>query len=64
MNVVTVSSRYQIIIPKKVRESLGIEPGQKVHVFQKGDHVEVVPLRPMSEARESLPGSSNARFMT
>lgn len=66
MNVVTVSSRHQIVIPKKVRESLGIEPGQKMHVFVNGDHVEVVPLRPMSESSGSTlpPGSSDARLVT
>ena len=52
MNVVTVSSRYQIVIPKKVRKALGIEPGQKMHVFVNGDHVEVMPLRPMSERED------------
>jgi AbrB family looped-hinge helix DNA binding protein len=56
MTVVTVSPKYQIVIPKAVRESLGIEPGQKMHVFRYGDHVEVIPWRPMSEARGSLAG--------
>lgn len=56
MTVVTVSSKYQIVIPKEVRASLGIEPGQRMRVLRHGNHVAVIPVRPIREARGSLPG--------
>ncbi len=56
MTVVTVSSKYQVVIPKEIRESMGIEPGQKVRVFRYGDRVEVIPERPIREARGMFPG--------
>ena len=55
MSVVTVSSKYQIVIPKEVRESLGIRPGQKLRVFRFGDLVTVVPVRPMRAIKGKLP---------
>jgi AbrB family looped-hinge helix DNA binding protein len=56
MSVVTVSSKYQIVIPKEVRESLGIRPGQKLRVFRFGDLVTVVPVRPIRSIKGKLPG--------
>ncbi|MBW3661352.1 MAG: AbrB/MazE/SpoVT family DNA-binding domain-containing protein [Gemmatimonadetes bacterium] len=56
MTVVTVSSKFQIVIPKEVREPLGIEPGQKLRVFRFGDLVAVAPVRPMNEIRGRFPG--------
>jgi len=40
---VTVSSRGQIAIPEKIRESLGIRPSQKLEAIQYGGHIELVP---------------------
>lgn len=56
MTVVTVSSKYQVVIPKEIRESLDIRPGQKVRVVRYGNLIEIVPERPMSEARGLLRG--------
>lgn len=56
MSVVTVSSKYQIVIPKDVRESLGIEPGQKLRVFRFGDLITASPVRPMEELKGRFPG--------
>lgn len=56
VTVVTVSAKYQIVIPKGVREPLGIEPGQKLRVFRFGDSITVVPVRPMSEIKGKYPG--------
>ena len=56
MSVVTVSSKYQIVIPKEVRESLGIRAGARMRVLSYGNGVVVIPVRPMREARGSLPG--------
>ena len=53
---VTVSSKYQIVIPKDVRDRLRIEPGQKVEAFAIGGRIELVPVRPIAEMRGFLRG--------
>ena len=53
---VTVSPKYQIVIPLTVRNSLGIKPGQKVQVIQYGDRVELIPLKPAKQTRGFLRG--------
>jgi AbrB family looped-hinge helix DNA binding protein len=55
MAVVTVSPKYQIVIPKAVREKLGIRPGQKVEAFAVGNRVELVPVQPMRTFRGRFP---------
>ncbi len=44
MPTVTVSSKGQIVMPKKIRDALGIKPGHKVFLRIVGDHAEIVPL--------------------
>jgi AbrB family looped-hinge helix DNA binding protein len=44
MPVVKTSSKGQIVIPKEIRERLGIGPGKKVLLQIVGDHAEIVPL--------------------
>ncbi|MEA3349793.1 MAG: AbrB/MazE/SpoVT family DNA-binding domain-containing protein [Chloroflexota bacterium] len=56
MNAVTVSTKYQVVIPKKVRQSMLIQPGQKMQVLEYGNHIVMIPIRPIEEARGSLPG--------
>lgn len=46
-NMVTVSPKYQVVIPKEVRESLGIQSGQKVQVLSYRNRIEMIPIRPM-----------------
>lgn len=53
---VTVSPKYQVVIPKKIREALGLRPGQKVEAIQYGNRIELVPVRPIAEARGFLAG--------
>jgi AbrB family looped-hinge helix DNA binding protein len=53
---VTISSKYQVVIPKEVRDRLKIRPGQKVEAFAVGDRIELVPVRPISEMRGVLLG--------
>jgi AbrB family looped-hinge helix DNA binding protein len=55
MTLVTVSPRYQVVIPKEVREKLGIRPGQKVEAFAVGNRVELVPVVPMETFRGRFP---------
>ena len=56
MDVVTVSHQYQVVIPEAIRESLGIQPGQKVQVIACEGRIELVPLRPIEELRGFLRG--------
>ena len=58
MSTVTVSSKYQVVIPKDVRDRLGIRPGQKVEAFAVAGRIEFVPVRPISELRGMLTGAA------
>ena len=60
MTVVTISSRYQIVIPREVREPLGLRPGQKVRAFPFKGRVELVPLEPIEAARGFARGIDTA----
>jgi AbrB family looped-hinge helix DNA binding protein len=55
MTVVTVSPKYQVVIPKDVREKLKIRPGQKVEAFAVGNRVELVPVEPIQAFRGKFP---------
>lgn len=56
MTAVTVSSKFQIVIPKEIRESLGIVSGQRVQLLPYQGRIEVIPLKPMQEMRGFLQG--------
>ncbi|HEX9583364.1 MAG TPA: AbrB/MazE/SpoVT family DNA-binding domain-containing protein [Gammaproteobacteria bacterium] len=56
MTVVTVSEKYQIVIPKEVRQSLGILPGQKIEVIVYEGRAEFVPVRDIKKLRGFLRG--------
>ena len=56
MDIVTVSPKFQVVIPRAVRESLGLRPGQKVQVIQYGDRIELILVRPIKKARGFLRG--------
>jgi AbrB family looped-hinge helix DNA binding protein len=56
MHTVTVSPKYQIVIPKKVREALHLRPGQKMQVIEYAGRVELIPERDIKELRGFLKG--------
>ncbi len=56
MEVVTVSPKFQVVIPLSVRRSLGIKPGQKVQVVLYGERIELIPILPARKARGFLKG--------
>lgn len=56
MESVTVSTKYQVVIPKRVRERMGIKPGQKVQVISYMERIELVPLKSINEGRGFLEG--------
>ena len=53
---VKVSPKFQVVIPKAVREPLGIKPGQRLQVVPYGDRIELVPVRRVGEMRGFLAG--------
>jgi len=56
MPIVTVSPKFQVVIPREIRESLGLEPGQKVQAFEYDGRVEFIPVRPAKSMRGMLRG--------
>ena len=56
MDAVTVSPKYQVVIPLKVREKMRVKPGQKMHVIAYDNMVVFIPVRPIKQARGSLKG--------
>jgi AbrB family looped-hinge helix DNA binding protein len=56
MEAVTISPKYQVVIPKSVRRQLRLVPGQKVQVIAYGDRIEFIPLKPARELRGMLRG--------
>jgi AbrB family looped-hinge helix DNA binding protein len=60
MNSVTVSPKFQVVIPQKVREMLGVKAGQKMTVLAYDNRIVLIPTRPIQEARGSLKGMDSA----
>ncbi|MBE9547044.1 MAG: AbrB/MazE/SpoVT family DNA-binding domain-containing protein [Proteobacteria bacterium] len=56
MQTVTVSPKYQVVIPKAVRESLQLRPGQKMQVIEYEGRIELIPERDINELRGFLKG--------
>jgi AbrB family looped-hinge helix DNA binding protein len=49
MHRVKVSPKYQIVVPKEVREALDLRPGQEVAVLRYRGRIELIPVRPIKE---------------
>ena len=56
MDTVTVSPKYQVVIPRAIRERMHIRPGERLQVISLDDRIEFIPLRPMREMRGFLKG--------
>ncbi len=56
MSAVTVSPKYQVVIPKAIRERTGISPGEKLQVLSFDDRIELVRTRRMRDMRGFLRG--------
>jgi AbrB family looped-hinge helix DNA binding protein len=59
MDTVTLSSKYQFVIPRAIREKWNVKPGQKVRIIIYGNHLELVPVRNIKDARGFLKGMSS-----
>ncbi len=62
MEAVTVSPKYQVVIPRSVRERVRIRVGERLQVISFDDRIELVPIRPMRSMRGFLKGL-NSRFV-
>lgn len=56
MTTVTVSPKYQVVIPKEIRESTGIISGQQVQMFTYRNRIELIPIKHMKKMRGFLKG--------
>ncbi len=56
METVIISPKFQVVIPRALRESLRIRPGQKVQMILYKDRIELIPLKPVKKARGFLKG--------
>jgi AbrB family looped-hinge helix DNA binding protein len=56
MAAVTVSPKFQVVIPKEIREKLGLSPGQRIQLVVYGDRIELIPVRPVRRMRGFLKG--------
>ena len=56
MTTLTVSPKFQIVIPKKVRETTGIFAGQKLQMLSYQNRIQLIPLCPMSQMKGFLKG--------
>lgn len=59
MDTVTISQKYQVVIPRAIREKWNVKPGQKVRFIIYGNRLEIVPVRDIKSARGFLKGMSS-----
>ena len=56
MLTVSVSPKFQVVIPRQIREALGVKAGQRMQAVQHEGRVELIPIRKISDARGFLSG--------
>jgi AbrB family looped-hinge helix DNA binding protein len=56
MEELTISTKYQVVIPKRIRSSMGLKPGQKVQLIEYAGRIEIIPVRSVADARGFLKG--------
>jgi AbrB family looped-hinge helix DNA binding protein len=56
VTVVTLSPKYQVVIPQAIREALGLRPGQKIQAIQYEDRIEFIPLKRARAVKGFLKG--------
>lgn len=60
MNIVTISPKFQVVIPREIRDQLGLAPGQRVRALAYENRIELIPVRPMASMRGFLAGIDTA----
>ena len=56
MTTVTISPKFQVVIPSEIRRRLKLEPGQRVQAVEYENRIELIPVRRMTEMRGFLRG--------
>jgi AbrB family looped-hinge helix DNA binding protein len=56
METLTLSPKYQVVIPKFIREALHLSAGRKIQVILYENRIELIPVRPLPEMRGFLKG--------
>lgn len=56
MDVVTISPKFQVVIPREIRERLGLEPGQRVQALAYDNRIEFIPVKALKSMRGFLRG--------
>ena len=56
MEAVKISPKYQVVIPKRIRESLGLRPGQRLQIMDIGNRIELIPERDIKDMEGFLAG--------
>ena len=56
MKTVVVSSKYQVVIPKEVRENIGLQVGTKLEIISYGNRIELVPVVQMKKLKGMFKG--------
>jgi AbrB family looped-hinge helix DNA binding protein len=56
MELVTVSPKFQVVIPRMVREPMGVYAGQKMQVLRYGSRIELIPFKTARQMRGFLRG--------
>jgi len=56
MKTITISSKYQVVIPKEIRETIGLNVGAKLEIITYGSRIELVPIQPMKKLKGAFKG--------
>ncbi|XDD53907.1 AbrB/MazE/SpoVT family DNA-binding domain-containing protein [Leptospira sp. WS4.C2] len=56
MGKVTVSPKFQVVIPKEIREQIGVKAGMKLEIITFGNRIELIPIEPIKKLKGSLFG--------
>ena len=60
MTTVTVSPKYQVVIPLAIRKALGMSPGEKLQILSYNDRIELIPVKKIKKMRGFLKGIDTA----
>jgi AbrB family looped-hinge helix DNA binding protein len=56
MSTVTISPKFQVVIPQNIREAMGLRSGEKAQVISFRNRIEIIPLRDIRKLRGYLKG--------
>ncbi len=56
MEAVKISPKFQVVIPREIREKLHLVPGQKLQAVAYENRIEFIPMKNMKDMRGFLQG--------